>query len=315
MAEATIDAMRTIASGLYLEGLAADAGRGLIWYSDVVGGGVHGVTPEGEPRHRLNPERRWTGGVLVNGDGTILSSGEGGIRWNDPERDRSGWLVADIDGAAVNGINEMAPDGAGGLFFGTVDLAAVIAGGRPGPTALYHLPPGGRPVKVADGIGFSNGLAVDAGRSRLYCNDTFTGVWRFDFGSDMRLSNRHLLLDKPDADGMALDAGGVLWITGYRSGAFCRLDTDGRRLPDVTTPAGAITQLRFAGADLRDLYFNAVPVDGGDTLKNGGVPDAAASFLHRGRGGGAGGGVVAPPRARPHPPERRERGEPGPTGA
>jgi hypothetical protein len=61
------------------------------------------------------------GGVLVNEDGSVLSSGPGGIMWNNPDTGKSGWLLREIDGNPINGINEMIPDGTGGIDFGTSD--------------------------------------------------------------------------------------------------------------------------------------------------------------------------------------------------
>lgn len=49
-----------LATGIYLEGLAVDHEREVIWYSDVVGGGIHGVKPDGTPVGVLDPERMWT---------------------------------------------------------------------------------------------------------------------------------------------------------------------------------------------------------------------------------------------------------------
>ena len=49
------------------------------------------------------------------------------------------------------------------------------------------------------------------------------------------------------------------------------------------TPAGCITQLRFGGADGRDLYINSVPSDGGESLRKGGAFTRRDSFLLRGR--------------------------------
>ena len=66
---------------------------------------------------------------------------------------------------------------------------------------------------------------------------------------------------------MALDAEGNLWITGFRSSDITRARTDGSLLTPVATPAGAITQVRFGGADMRDFYFTSVPADGGDSLR------------------------------------------------
>ncbi len=71
-----------VASGIYLEGLAVDYRRNIVWYSDVIAGGVHGLMPDGKIES-LNPGRRWTGGVMLNEDGCVFSSGQGGIMWNN----------------------------------------------------------------------------------------------------------------------------------------------------------------------------------------------------------------------------------------
>ncbi|MBB4857568.1 sugar lactone lactonase YvrE [Novosphingobium chloroacetimidivorans] len=283
MTEATAEAFTKIASGLYLEGLAVDHERDVIWYSDVIAGGIHGVKPDGAKVATLNKGRMWTGGVIMNADGCVLSTGEGGIMWNHPESGASGWLLDAIGGKPINGINEMAPDGEGGLFFGTSDLERVIQGEPARPSQIYHLSASRELTRLADGVGFSNGIMFDAQRRRFYCNDTFRGTWAFDVGEQFALSNKQGWLDKEDADGMALDAEGNLWITGFRSNFLERMAPDGSPLARYETPAGAITQLRFGGADMRDVYFTSVPADGGDTLKDGGQITAENSFLFRGR--------------------------------
>lgn len=272
-----------IASGLYLEGLAVDHVRDVIWYSDVIAGGIHGVRPDGTRVGSFNDTRMWTGGVMMNADGSVLSTGEGGIMWNNPDSGKSGWLLERLDGKSINGINEMMPDGTGGIFFGTNDIEMVIAGQPARPGELWRLTADRELVKLAEGIGFSNGIMFDAARRRFYCNDTFTGTLAFDVTDDLRLENRALFLEKEDADGMALDVQGNVWITGFRSNFFTRMNPAGERLEDFATPAGSITQLRFGGADGRDIYFNSVPADGGDTLKEGGAITDANSFLFRGR--------------------------------
>lgn len=283
MTETATTAFTTLASGIYLEGLGIDHVRDVIWYSDVLAGGVHGVKPDGTKVATLNEARMWTGGVIMNADGSVLSSGEGGIMWNNPETGKSGWLVDTIDGKPVNGINEMMPDGTGGIFFGTNDIEMVIKGEQTRPTEIYRLTADCELIKLAEGIGFTNGIMFDGLRQRFYCNDTFYGTWAFDVGTDFTLSNKQCFIEKEDADGMSLDAEGNLWITGFRSNLFTRLAPDGTRLPDYSTPAGSITQIRFGGADGRDVYFNSVPSDGGDTLKDGGEITEKNSFLYRGR--------------------------------
>ncbi|HEX7853552.1 MAG TPA: SMP-30/gluconolactonase/LRE family protein [Sphingobium sp.] len=280
--ETQVGAFEKIASGLYLEGLAVDHDRGAIWYSDVIAGGIHGVMRDGSTRS-FNAGRMWTGGIMMNADGSVLSSGPGGIMWNNPDTGKSGWLIHEIDGQAINGINEMMPDGTGGIYFGTNDIEKVITGETTRPTALYRLTVERQLIRLADGIGFTNGIMLSPDRTRFYCNDTFVCTWAFDVGPDLSLSNKRVFLDKIDVDGMALDAQGNAWITGFRSSHLTRVRPDGTLLEPVQTPAGAITQLRFGGADMRDIYFNSVPADGGDGLKDGVLPTRHDSVLYKGR--------------------------------
>ncbi len=282
MQQLTVGQFERVASGLYLEGLAVDSVRRAVWYSDVIAGGVHGIMPDGGVVS-FNRDRKWTGGLLMNADGSVLSSGPGGIMWNDPETERCGWLLHEIDGKVINGINEMIPDGTGGVYFGTVDIERVERAEPTRPTAIHRLTVEGEVLKVSDDINFANGLMLSEDRTRFYCNDTFVGTWAFDVRPDLTLSNQRMLLDKADADGMALDAQGNIWITGFRSGAVTRLRADGTALSPLSTPAGAITQIRFGGPDLRDYYITTVPAAGGDSLKDGVPLHAQESHLYRGR--------------------------------
>jgi len=273
-----------LASGIYLEGLAVDYERGVVWYSDVISGGVHGIKSDGSSTVTLNPGRMWTGGIMMNHDGAVLSTGQGGIMWNHPDTGRSGWLLDRLEGKPINGINEMMPDGTGGIFFGTNDIERVISSEQPTrPTALYRLTLDRQVIKLAEGIHFSNGIMLSPDRKRFYCNDTFVGTWAFDVQPDLTLINRRMLLEKVDADGMALDAQDNVWITGFRSSFLTRVRPDGTLLPPVQTPAGAISQMRFGAADMCDFYITAVPADGGDSLKDGKPLTQRNSFIYRGR--------------------------------
>jgi sugar lactone lactonase YvrE len=60
MGKLAVGQFEKVASGIYLEGLAVDHERGVVWYSDVIGGGVHGLTPDGSIVS-FNTGRMWTG--------------------------------------------------------------------------------------------------------------------------------------------------------------------------------------------------------------------------------------------------------------
>ena len=177
MEELAVGAFSQIAEGVYLEGLSYDFVRDVIWYSDVIAGGIHGVTPDGAEVGSFNEARMWTGGVMMNADGAVLSTGQGGIMWNHPDSGRSGWLLDRIDGEPINGINEMWPDGTGGIFFGTNDIEMVIAAKDTRPTAIYRLTVDREVIKLDDGIYFSNGIGFDPERRKFYCSATFRTAW------------------------------------------------------------------------------------------------------------------------------------------
>lgn len=276
------DNYEQLASGIYLEGLAVDYARDTVWYSDVIAGGIHGVARDGSTTV-FNADRMWTGGIMLNEDGKVLSSGQGGIMWNDPRTGASGWLIREIEGQPINGINEMVSDGHGGIFCGTVDLEMVIAGGTPRPASIYHIASDGTARVAATGLTFANGLMLSQDGKQLFCNATFDGTYVFDVSPDLTLSNQRLLLKKENCDGMALDAEGNLLVTGFNQDEIVRIRPDGTLLDPLVTPPGGVTQIRFGGADMRDFWITAVAADAGETLKAGKVPTEPDSFLYRGR--------------------------------
>jgi len=293
MGELAVGEYEKVAAGVYLEGLSYDFGREMIWYSDVITGGIHGVKPDGTKVGSFNQDRMWTGGVMMNADGSVLSTGEQGIMWNNPDTGKSGWLLDELEGQPINGINEMWPDGTGGIFFGTNDIEKIIVGEDTRPTALHRLTKDRKAIKLADGLRFTNGIAHDRVHRRFYCNSTFDSPQLFDVADDLSLSNQRQLIEKEDCDGMSLDSAGNVWITGFRSQFRERVAPDGTRLARVETPEGSVTQVRFGGKDLRDYYITVVPADGGDTLKEGGALTSNNSFVYRGRSEIPGVGIAA----------------------
>lgn len=283
LAQRGVTECREVARGLYLEGLAVDRPRDLIWYSDVIAGGVHAVRPDGTAAFTLNPERMWTGGVMLNDDGVVLSSGAGGIMWNRPEDGTRGWLIDEADGKPLVGVNEMVSDGHGGIYFGTCDIEQIEKGEPTRPAVLYHLPVSRELRQVSGPMGFANGIMRSPDGSQLFYNDTFNASYVFDIRADGSLGEPRKLLVKDDCDGMAMFDDGTLLITGYKSGAITLMRPDGTLLEPLQTPADAVTQIRFGGADMRDVYLNCVPLDAGDSLAVGESPTEQRSYLLRGR--------------------------------
>ncbi len=267
----------SLASGLYLEALAADDRA--VWFGDAIGGGAFRLEPDGSTS-KFIPERSWYGGLAFNDDGLILASGADGIIWFDPETGARGSLLSEIPGSPFAGTNDLCPDGRGGLYFGSQD-PGIMEGNPPRPSGIYHLDVDGTVRTLTEGLVFTNGIQVSLDGSTLFHNETFNSTFAYPMLPDGSLGERRLLLEKEDCDGMILDAEGNLWIVGYSSGEILRVTPDGEVIGEVPVPGGAVTNIRFGG-DGTELYATSVPFDAGEGLREGILPTEPRSVLYRG---------------------------------
>lgn len=258
--------------GQYLEGLLVDGDD--IWFTDVTRGGVHNL----RSGQTVLPSRTMIGGLLLNGDGALLVAGEGGIDWVHPGSGARGTLVSGVDG-----VNEMRPDGQGGMFFGTIDLPAILRGERPGPSSIRHLAADGTQQVLREGLVFANGLSLDASGSLLLFNESFAAVRAFPVGPGFALGEMRTLIDKPDCDGMALDVEGNVWISGFSSGELICLTPAGEKVRRLELPGPACTNVRFGGPDMSDLYVTIVDPADAQKLAEGAPITAQNSALYRTR--------------------------------
>ena len=282
---------QSIATGYYLEalGVAEDA----VWFSDVVTGGVRRLSKDGRIDEWL-PGKRWIGSILLNDDGCVFSSGAGGIAWVNPTTGASGMLLESIGGEPMDGVNEITSDGMGGIYFGTLDVPAIERGQATKPVELYRLNSDGRVTRLCEGLRFSNGIGVSSDGRKLYHNESFVGTFAYDLASDGNLGRPTLLVKKPDCDGMAIDCEGGIWITGFRSREILRVFPDGTIAARIPVPGEAATNIRFGGADGRDLYVTTVSLASAAGLEKGILPDSPDSVLYRARSEVAGQQLAKP---------------------
>lgn len=268
----TTAAFEEITRGFYLEGLLVDGDD--LWFTDVVVGGVHNV----RTGQVVLPERMMIGGLLMNEDGSLLVAGEGGVVWANPATGAQGVLIGGLDG-----VNEMRPDGAGGMVFGTIDMPSILKGRRPGPSSIRHLAADGTLSVLREGLTFANGLSFSPDGAMLYFNESFVATRAFPVEAGGRLGAMRTMADKPDCDGMALDAAGNIWISGFSSGELLCLAPEGGVLDRLALPGRACTNLRFGGADMQDLYVTVVDPDSAQALAEGRPLTERNSVLYRTR--------------------------------
>lgn len=240
-------AFEPVLHGYYLEGLLINGEN--IWFTDVAIGGVQRAGSD----DLLLPDRTMIGGLQLNEDGALLVSGLDGIVWVHPESERSGTVVDEIAGA-----NEMCACARGGLIYGTIDLPAILRGERPGPSTIEYLSPDGVSSQLRRGLTFANGLAFSPRQDELYFNESFSATRAFPVGKGGVLGEPRTLIDMADCDGMALDAEGNIWVTGFASGELRCVAPDGTEVRRMALPGKACTNVRFGGPDLQDLYVTIV---------------------------------------------------------
>jgi sugar lactone lactonase YvrE len=235
--------------------------RGL-WFTDILLGGVRCLRADGRVDQWLL-ERDIIGGMVMNDDGRLILSGTGGLVWLDPDTGKSGVLLDRIDGQPISGVNDMVPDGRGGLWFGWVDHLRMRKGEDFfGTSALYHLDPAGKVTRHFGGVGFSNGIGLSPTGDRLYFTDSAAGVHDFAVREDGTLGEP-VLRGEPGGDGLVVDSEGAVWTAAIQAGTVNRMLPDGtfdRRLP---VPGGHPVSLTFGGADLQDLYVSTAAPDAG----------------------------------------------------
>lgn len=197
-------------------------------------------------------------------------------------------VVADsFEGRPFGRPNDIVSDRKGGVYFSDLGPRPTPPGGL--SPAVYYVPPGGAPIRVADDISRPNGVLLSRDEKTLYVNDT-GGIqsYAFDVLPDGRLANRRVFAtyvgrdrsipatEPPisNADGLAVDDEGRVYA--LTEAGIEVVSSTGRHLGVI--PVWCITRrcqnLTFGGPEKKTLY-----VAGGGTLVR--IPMLARGFLGR----------------------------------
>jgi len=247
-----------IAEGyIFLEAPRSDSKNNL-YFTDNVAGTLLRRSPDGKIALLLSG-RVGIGGTAVNADGRIVVSGFGGLILVDQASGKQEVLLDELNGEPIGAINDIQPDGDGGLYVGFADAAAKKAKSAEGvrraiPQPLVLVSPDRRARRVAEGIKVSNGIGLSPDRRTLYQVETLEGVLAYDRDTDGSLSNCRLAIKQPLSDGISVDSEGCLWIALVQESSIVRYTPDGKLERRILIPVKEVTSLTFGGDDLRDIY-------------------------------------------------------------
>jgi gluconolactonase len=184
-------------------------------------------------------------------------------------------VIADnFEGTPFGRPNDIVSDAKGGVYFTDLPMPPLPPGTM--APAVYYVPPGSVPIRVAENIGRPNGLQLSRDEKMLYVNDTAgINIYAFDVTPDGRLTNRRVFAsymgrdrsvaanDPPrsNADGLVIDEQGRLY--GLTEAGVEVVSPSGQHLGVI--PVWCITRrcqnLTFGGPDKSTIY-----VAGGGTL-------------------------------------------------
>src|SRR5262249_30183313 len=99
--------------------------------------------------------------LAVNQDGRIIASGDGGLVLVDCDTEKVEVLADKVNGAPLRRINDIQPDGDGGLYAGCINPPPEMGGTPlPGGAPLVLVSPDRTVRVVAEGIMVSNGIGL-----------------------------------------------------------------------------------------------------------------------------------------------------------
>ena len=239
-----MSSFEVVAEGFGLAEAPAWDGESLL-FSDVIFGGVKRIGADGRVEEVL-AKRRGIGGIVMHADGGFVASGRDLLRVRP-----DGEQVVVLDRLpGFTGYNDIGTLGDGTLMAGALRFNP-MQGETPEPGAIVHvLPDGGHETTELPIVTWPNGIACAPDGETFYVADFTDGrIWR---------DAHELWARSPseDADGMAVDIEGGVWVALGGGAAIARF-VDGEDEPErvIEVPgADFVSSVCFGGPVLDDLY-------------------------------------------------------------
>jgi sugar lactone lactonase YvrE len=234
--------LEVLASGYRLAEAPRVADDGAIFYTDAMGGGVfrwHDGAVD-----IVVPERRGVGGLALHTDGGVVVGGKSLVHVARDGSQRSVWELPD----GVVGLNDLCALGDGSLLVGCLRWSFIAGSDEEDrtPGEFWQIGIDGDASPVIPDVVWVNGCGIDPDRGRTYACDYDGGtVWLLD-DSGCRVFAR---IPGGEADGLAVDREGGVWVATAMGGTVVRLDPDDGSVIDGLNLGGVVTSVAFDGGE------------------------------------------------------------------
>ena len=187
----------------------------------------------------------------------LLCAFEASLGYIDCETGALERVVTLIEGVEDN-LNDGACDRAGRFWVGSKARDWVTPVG-----VLFRCDPDGSVHRMDEGFQLSNGLGWSPDNRTMYFIDSAPReIYAYDFDpASGAVKNRRTLVRIPEEhglpDGMAVDAGGFLWVAQWSGARVVRYDPEGKIERVVAMPVKRPTSVAFGGRDLTTLFITS----------------------------------------------------------
>jgi sugar lactone lactonase YvrE len=200
---------------------------------------------------------------LPDGRLLIVSSADRRLVRQGPD----GSLVAHADLASLgeHPWNDIVVDGRGNAYVNNIGFD--FPGGEFGPGIVALVTSDGVARRVADGLAFPNGMAVQPDNATLIVAESYgQKLTAFDIASDGSLFGRRTWADVDDhPDGICLDADGAVWYGDVGNNHCVRVREGGEVLQVIDLDRGCFACV-LGGPDRRTLFMTVNEWRGADNM-------------------------------------------------
>lgn len=232
-------------------------------------------------------------GINMDAAGRIVIANfeAGPVQRLEPTSGRIEILCAEVEGRKLTAANYPILDRNGNIWCANSTFAAPWQAGLDGRAdgMLFRIRPDGRAEKMAEGLRFANGLALDADESHIYvCETTGCDVLRYPLRGDGGVGTPERygpILGEPWpanldpgnlpstaqtgrlglTDGCGFDVEGNLWVTLVAANRIVAITPQGNVVSVIDDPHGELvrqpTNVTWGGVDMRDLYIGSITND------------------------------------------------------
>lgn len=239
---------------------------GSVYFSDVLGGGVHRWSADGTV-DTVIPKRRGIGGMCLHADGGLVVSGRDVVHVRDGESR----TLLELDGVA--GFNDLEPAPDGSIYVGALRFMP-FRNEEPVPGEIWRITEPGVAEQVIDGVEWPNGIGLSPDGGTLYACDYASGEVIAYAGQ------RRVFAKSPsgDADGLAVDVDGGVWVATGSGRGIARFSPEGDLEDQLEVPSDFVSSLCFGGSDGRELFITTVGSLFRTTVDRAGLPRPRATI-------------------------------------